>query len=409
MRMLASNFSYGIEVALCLLLLLIFSLRFKVRPHASMLINVPVAKVWALLAPYDGKIDQWGNMQIVTTLISAESKSYAIQYSTTQSNGTVRKFFARFTLAEVEDNRLLVMKREGLEGKSSNNELLEIRHEFEAVGEVTKLRTTYVWGPRPFLAQLLARTDLWGGIYRIKGLAETGQPNNKPYWIINGLVALVTALMSVAAFGLVTSWVFGFVLVFALLVHEFGHLLAFRLIGQPWGRVVFLPFLGAVAVPRLPYETQAESVFAALMGPGFSVLLAAGCALPTFFGWRTAGIYVAVGVLTAFLNAFNMLPAEPLDGGVALRSILTRLVGKSAWSALLSIGLLMVAIGFAVGQLAVAIFGAIAVLANLRRRTIDTGLLPLTSLQMCIAFFGYVAITGAHITMMNWFMRQLGV
>ena len=407
--MLTSNFQYALEVALCLLLLFVFTLRFKVRPRASTLINVPVAKVWALLAPYDGKIDQWGNMQIVTTLISDETKSYAIQYATTQSNGTVRKFFAQFTLAQVEDNRLLLMKRDGLEGKSLNNELLEIRHEFEALGEATKLRTTYVWGPRPFLAQLLARTDLWGGIYRIKGLAETGKPNNRPYWIINGLVALVTALMSVVAFGLLLGWPLALILVFALLVHEFGHLLAFRLIGQPWGRVVFLPFLGAVAVPRLPYETQAQSVFAALMGPGFSVLLAAACALPTFLGWPSAKIFVAVGVLTAFLNAFNMLPAEPLDGGVALRSILTRLVGKSAWSAMLSIGLLMIAIGIAIGQLAVAVFGVMAVLANLRRRSIDTGLLPLTSLQVCVAVLGYVAITSAHITMMNWFFRQLGI
>ena len=407
--MLTSNFQYGLEVALCLLLLFVFTLRFKVRPHASTLINVPVAKVWALLAPYDGKIDQWGNMQIVTTLISDETKSYAIQYATTQSNGTVRKFFAQFTLAQVEDNRLLLMKRDGLEGKSLNNELLEIRHEFEALGEATKLRTTYVWGPRPFLAQLLARTDLWGGIYRIKGLAETGKANNRPYWIINGLVALVTALMSVVAFGLLLGWPLALILVFALLVHEFGHLLAFRLIGQPWGRVVFLPFLGAVAVPRLPYETQAQSVFAALMGPGFSVLLAAACTLPTFLGWPSAKIFVAVGVLTAVLNAFNMLPAEPLDGGVALRSILTRLVGKGAWSAMLSIGLLMIAIGIAIGQLAVAVFGVMAVLANLRRRSIDAGLLPLTSLQVCVAVLGYVAITSAHITMMNWFIRQLGV
>ncbi|MEO9167588.1 MAG: hypothetical protein ABI230_04210 [Aestuariivirga sp.] len=407
--MFALNFQFGPEILLCLILLFVFTLRFKVRPRAALLIKVPVAKVWALLAPYDGKIDQWGNMQILTTLISDETKSYAIQYATTQSNGIVRKFFAQFTLAEMVENRLLVMKREGLEGKSLNNELLEIRYEFEALGEATKLRTTYVWGPRPFLAQLLARADLWGGIFRIKGLAETGQPNNRPYWIINGLVALVTALISVAAFSMFTSWLFAWILVFALLVHEFGHLLAFRLIGQPWGRVVFLPFLGAMAVPRLPYESQAQSVFAALMGPGFSVLLAGVCVFPTLWGWQSARIFLGVGLLTAALNAFNLLPAEPLDGGIALRSILTRLVGKSAWSALLSIGLLMIAVGVALGQFGLAIFGVFSVLANLRRRKIDIGLIPLTSLQMCIAVFGYVAIASAHVTMMSWFLRQLGV
>ena len=407
--MLASRFHFGPEIFICLLLLFVFTLRMRVRPKAYATINVPAAKVWALLAPYDGKIDQWGNTQISTRLISAETKSYGIKYETTQSNGVVRAFHAEFTLAEAEENRLLVLKREGLEGKSTNNELLEIRHEMAPVGAATRLTTTYVWGKRPFLAQLLARADLWGGIYRIKGLAETGVPNNRPYWMINGAVALVTAMISILAFGAFLGWQVSCALVFALLVHEFGHLLAFRLIGQPWGRIIFLPFLGAVAVPRLPYESQAQSVFAALMGPGFSVLLAGACILPTLWGWHTALIFVAIGALTAALNAFNMLPAEPLDGGVALRSILTRLVGSKAWSVLIGIGLLVATFGIVIGQLALAMFGVIAVLANLWRRKIDTGLIPLSSLELSMAFFAYIAIAGAHVTMMNWFLHQLGV
>ena len=405
--MFAVNFHFGPEIPLCLLLIFVFTLRFKVRPKAWVSIQVPAAKVWALLAPYDGKKDDWGTTQIVTNLVSAETRSYAITYATTQSNGTIRNFHAQFAVVESQENHLLVLKREGLEGKSTNNELLEISHELEPHGDTTKLCTTYVWGSRPFLAQLLARADLWGGIYRIKGLAETGKPDNKPYWIINGSVALITALISIAAFGLFTGWKFALILVFALLVHEFGHLLAFKLIGQPWGRIVFLPFLGAVAVPRLPYESQGQSVFAALMGPGFSILLAVACILPTLMDSPYALIFVIVGALTTALNAFNMLPAEPLDGGVALRSILTRLVGPKAWSVLMGVGLLIVAYGIAAGQIIIAIFGLIAVLANLWRRKIDSGLAPLSSLQLSIAFFSYIAIAGAHITMMNWFLRQL--
>ena len=407
--MLSSNFRFGLEVLFCVVLLFVFTLRLKVRPRASLLIKVPVDKVWALLAPYHGKIDQWGSTQIVTSLISHETRSYAIEYATTQSNGIVRKFFAQFALAEVVENHLLVMKREGLEGKSTNNELLEIRHEFKAIGAATRLSTTYVWGRRPFLAQLLARADLWSGIFRIKSLAETGKANNKSYWIINGLVALVTGLASIFAFGLFVGWFVAIVIVFALLVHEFGHLLAFRLIGQPWGRIIFLPFLGAVAVPRLPYESQGQSVFAALMGPGFSVLLALACVVPELLGWPSAKVFLGIGALTTLLNALNMIPVEPLDGGVALRSIMTRLTGGRAWSALVAIGLLTVGFGFASGQIVYVIFGLIAVLANLWRRTIDFGLIPLSSLQHCISFFGYVAIAGAHLSMMNWFLRQLGL
>jgi Zn-dependent protease len=150
-------------------------------------------------------------------------------------------------------------------------------------------------------------------------------------------------------------------------------------------------------------------VFAALMGPGFSVLLALACVVPEFLGWPSAKVFLAIGALTTVLNAFNMIPVEPLDGGVALRSIMTRLTGGRAWSGLVAIGLLTIGFGFASGQIVYVIFGLMAVLANLWRRTIDFGLLPLSSLQLCISFFGYAAITGAHLSMMDWFLRQLGL
>ena len=408
--MLTSTLQFGPELVLALVLIFVFTLRFRVQPRAFISIKVPATRVWQLLAPYDRKVEQWGNTRIITSLLSTATQSYAITYETTQNNGVVRSFHAQFRLAESVENKLLVLKREGLEGKSTRNELLEIRHEITPQGEAAaRLCTTYVWGSRPLLAQLLARADLWGGIYRIKGLAETGIPNNRPYWIINGLVAFVTALFSIAALSLLLSWISACVLVFALLVHEFGHLLAFRLIGQPWGRMIFLPFLGAVAVPRLPFESQAQSVFSALMGPGFSIFLALACFVPYLLDWPSSHFFIAVGALTTFLNVFNMLPAEPLDGGIALRSILTRLVGDKTWAVLIGVGFLVMGWGFFISQTPLLIFGVLAILANLWRRKIDSGLTPLTSLQVSLAFGSYVAIAGAHTSMMTWFFNQLSV
>ena len=142
-------------------------------------------------------------------------------------------------------------------------------------------------------------------------------------------VGLFTGLISVAAFELMFGLAFALLLVFALFVHEFGHLLAYRLMGQPWGRIMFLPFLGAIAMPRLPLESQAQSVFAALMGPGFSALLALACAAPFALGDTNHPIIALMGLVTAGLNTFNMLPAEPLDGGIALRSVLSRIIGSA--------------------------------------------------------------------------------
>jgi len=399
----------GPEVPFILLLLALLGLRMRVAPRVSVFIATSPEKLWALLNPVDGKTDHWGRTIVVAQLQDAQSQTFGMTYATTLPNGTVRTFHASFCVSERTDFRLVTMKRVGLGGRSLNNELLEIRHQLSPENGGTRVRTQYFWGPRPILAQVLARADLWGGAYRLKGLAETGIPNDHAFSLIGAGVGLLTGLLSLAAFGLMGGFNFALVMLLALFVHEFGHLLAFRLIGQPWGRMVFLPFLGAIAVPRLPFESQAQSVFSALMGPGFSCLLALACLLPSALKMPHAIVYAAIGAITCGLNAFNLLPAEPLDGGVALRSVLTRLIGSYAWAGLMGIGVIIVGIGYAMEQFALVLFGGMAVLANLKLRKIDPGLVPLTTLQVCIAFFAYVAIAATHYSLMMNFLEQLGL
>ena len=157
-------------------------------------------------------------------------------------------------------------------------------------------------------------------------------------------------------------------------------------------------------MPRLPFESQGQSVFAALMGPGFSVLLAFACAIPYLLGYQMDPVLVGLGLTTAGINIFNLLPAEPLDGGVALRSVLARLVGTYAQWALFAIGVLIVGWGLHIEQVGLVLFGATAIIANMGRRKIDAGLTPLSSLQLCIATCGYVAILGAHIKLLQFFL-----
>jgi Zn-dependent protease len=397
------------ELPITLALLALLGLRSRIQPKTSIYIKTAPAKIWALIDVFHGKTDNWGRVKILTELFDEATQTYLMTYTTSMTNGSSTPFQAKFRIAERVPEEKLVLKRVGLEGKSENNELLEIRHQIATEKDGARLSTSYLWGSRPLTAQLLARADLWGGAYRLKGLAETGVPNNKPFFWISLGVAFVTGLISLGAFGLSLGLPIALVLVFALFVHEFGHLLAFRLMGQPWGRMIFLPFIGAIAVPRLPYQSQGQSVFAALMGPGFSAILAVACLLPYYWGWQDAPFYAAVGEITAGLNLANMIPAEPLDGGIALRSVLTRIVGKYASYALLGIGLVIALFGFAFSQIILVLFGALAVLANLKIRKIDTGLVPLSTLQMCIAAFGYMAITAAHMTLLRFFLDYLDV
>ena len=105
------------------------------------------------------------------------------------------------------------------------------------------------------------------------------------------------------------------------------------------------------------------------------------------------------------LNLFNLLPVEPLDGGVALRSVLAKLMGANARFGLLAIGVLILASGFYFEQVILLIFGGISVLANLRPRLIDhRPQTPLLSSGCMISASSFVAIVAAYITMLAYFL-----
>ena len=310
----------GPEVPLTVFLLLLLAFRTRVTPRVSLWINVTPEKLWPLLAVQDGKLENWGRTTILTELVDEATQTYRKIFTTTIGNTQSRQFQALFRVTENIETQFLELTRADLEGKSERNELLRLTHKLTPENAGTRLDTVYYWGPRPILAQLLARADLWGGAYRIKGQAETGKPNERPYQLISAGITIVTMLLTLGTFvamiapylGIMSGMLIGLLLIAALFVHEFGHLLAYKLIGQPWGRMVFLPFLGALAMPRLPFESQGQSVFAALMGPGISVILGAACALPYFFGQPLHPILAILGLITAGINIFNLLPAEPL-------------------------------------------------------------------------------------------------
>jgi Zn-dependent protease len=394
----------GLGLPLLLILLALMGLRKTVTPRASVLVKAPIHKVFELLDLYDGKIQNWNRTQIISELVNPANQTFRMTYATTLSTGVTQKSQALFRVSERREPNYLELHREGLEGKSHNNELLRIVVETAEEPEGTRLKLAYYWGSRPFIAQILARADLWGGIYRLKGLAETGRPDETTHLLISLGVAVVTGFLTLVAFGLMTGWLIAGLLVAALFIHELGHLIAYRLIGQPWGRLVFLPFLGAIAVPRLAYESQGQAVFSALMGPGLSAPMAFGIVFAMTHGWIMSDWLIKLALVMTALNLFNLLPVEPLDGGVALRSVLANLMGKYARFGLMLIGAVIAGAGLYFQQVVLLVFGGISILANIRPRAIDQGLTPLSFLHVTISAFGYMAIITAYLAVLRFFL-----
>jgi Zn-dependent protease len=389
----------GPEIPLSLLLMGVLGLRAKVRPTASIFIRTTPDVVFDLVDMVHGKIENWGRTKAATEQIEGRNL-YRKTYTTTLTTGAERSHSALFSLRHHQKPQQLEIAREGLEGRSLNNELLSQTYAITPEAGGTRLSMAYEWGPRPLLAQLVARADLLGGAYRLKAMAETGKPSDSAYQLISAAVSILTGAISFVAFALMMGWMAAGLLIVALFVHELGHLLAYRLMGQPWGRMIFLPFLGAVAMPRLAFESQAQSVFAALMGPGFSILLAFACAWPVVQGADINPMLAMLGLITTALNVFNLIPVEPLDGGVALRSVLARFMGSYARFGLMAAGMALAAVGIYFGQVLLLLFGGIAILFNIKERRIDAGLIPLNHLQVLVAFTGYICMITVYVALM---------
>ena len=174
----------------------------------------------------------------------------------------------------------------------------------------------------PFFALSLALCLTWGTWLALRGGFSV--PGGRGLRVIGydpnaiGLGALAV-IAAVYFYG----WLYGLALCLAVAVHEYGHVLAYRICGHDDARFRLIPILGGVAISgRLP-ASQDKAFFIALLGPAFC-LAPMGLAfalsdllLSTSYEAAEA-LFVFALVLGAF-NFFNLLPFWPLDGGRMLQ------------------------------------------------------------------------------------------
>lgn len=136
------------------------------------------------------------------------------------------------------------------------------------------------------------------------------------------------------------EWLFNakiaFGIVCLLLVHELGHFLVARFSGVKIGVPMLVPFLGAVIDVK---DTSVDAGRAARIALGGPLLGAAGAVgFAILYSWLLDVNWLILAYIGAMLNLFNLIPAEPLDGGRAAFYISPGLW----WIGLLIIGVLAV-------------------------------------------------------------------
>lgn len=129
----------------------------------------------------------------------------------------------------------------------------------------------------------------------------------------------IISSVSFVIFAAVLAWQYSLVvattLVIALVIHEGGHLLGMRLFGFRDTQLLFIPFFGGAAVGLDDKVLKPwQHIVIVLLGPLPGIFIALG--LFVYIGGGNAPAWVTQVALTTFiLNAFNLLPIMPLDGG----------------------------------------------------------------------------------------------
>jgi stage IV sporulation protein FB len=139
---------------------------------------------------------------------------------------------------------------------------------------------------------------------------------------------------SAAAFSAV-----GFIVaVFAcVLAHEYGHVLMARRFGIGTRDIILLPIGGVASIERMP-DNPTQELLIALAGPAVNVVIA--FVLVAFFGaslgsgqsdpaaLQNIDFVSRLALINVVLVVFNLLPAFPMDGGRALKALLSYRLDK---------------------------------------------------------------------------------
>ncbi len=154
-----------------------------------------------------------------------------------------------------------------------------------------------------------------------------------------------------------------------IVMHELGHLIAYRAFGHKRVRMIFIPLLGGLAMGGRPYNSRFEIAVCAIMGAGLSgfvvpivVSVSRGAGnghLPALL--REPALLFLL-ILGAF-NLLNLLPMRRFDGGQAIRQVFRSQTTQMVGSFLIAAAIL--ATGWEVGVSGSALVIAVAVFAIL--------------------------------------------
>ncbi|MBB4064895.1 hypothetical protein [Gellertiella hungarica] len=246
----------------------------------------------------------------------------------------------------------------------------------------------------------LAQLAQWAetGVARAGGIIE--------HPLTQVLSATLSTLVMWPFFGLTANGLLlSTLLTVVIVLHEFGHIAAYRTFGHRSARMIFIPFLGGLAIGGRPYNSLFEVAACALMGPGLSAFLvpvtiaafelAHGGSLPH----ELAGPAILFLLVLGAFNLLNLLPMYRFDGGQVIRQVFPSRPVQIAAS--FGVTAVILGVGWRIGLPTVAIMAALAVFTLLSLMSVGRvkpreALDPMTGGERLVAGFGLYAALAIH-------------
>jgi Zn-dependent protease len=188
-------------------------------------------------------------------------------------------------------------------------------------------------------------------------------------------VKLLLAGATLATYSYLFTWEFAVAIMYAIGVHELGHVWAMRKTGMPTPGFYFVPLFGGAAIGERA-KSEWQDVFITAMGPSWGL----------FSAFPPAALYIVTGepfwaAIVAFIgliNLFNLLPIYPLDGGRLANSLVVSVAPGGQILYLILAGALVVALTIYMQIYLVAIlFGIGALEVYFERKRVREGRLAL--------------------------------
>ncbi len=403
--------SVGFLLAVALGVILVY-LPFNWRSPVSLkrreIIRAPRHLVWQALAYAPGENSWHPYLRRIAAVSGAPDQERPEQVRLEHELGSDKTRRQTWTydieISEKEPGRALSARRLGLDPANLNDRLIDFGFRLRDLPAGTEVTWHENWGPRSIAGRFMAHTDAARTLSHLRSFCETGRTSNRRAAWRSSTISALSALTTVAAFGVLLGLPMAILLVIILVIHEIGHLLSFRMVGQPWGRIMFVPFIGGVAVSRMHHEKLSDDVFCALMGAGLSIILLVPAALYSAYHPEAlqtprdplAIIIYGVAALAGAVNLLNLLPIFPLDGGRVVRAMVQSVAPDKVQH-------LMFAIAGIIGGAALywqnSILAALAIIAffqSARLKPASNDIIKMDLNRLAVLGLAYAALIAAH-------------